>query len=561
MKSLGKDMPTLKWIFRVMGPDRKWIYAVILLRALQGLEGTLNILIVRDALAAVSLGSWSGFLWMALGFLTLMLAAVGVQILADYWTEKGTIRLEKRFRGRLFCELMRRSYIQVSAKHSGEWLTRICSDARILSESLLIFFPQLFGLVVQLVGTLCALFFMLPEAAVLMISGGGFLFLLSVLFRGKLKSLHKCAQAADGTVWSFMQERLSNLMIVRAFTQEENVADQAAQQMDKWVQARLLRNKWATLYGLFIHGVRRGGYAIVVALCGIQLLWGRFGYDTLVAVLLLARQIEAPLINLTNLTPKYFAMLASAERMMEIEAYPLDCMGEPYGQDTIRSYYEQRFSALGIQHASFAYDGDGKQTVLSDFELELHKNQFVAFLGASGCGKSTVLKLLLSLYPLQEGETYLRDTDGNEHTLDATWRGLFAYVPQGNQLLSGTIREAITFVTPDLMEKEQDIWDALRVACADDFVSELPDGLDNGLGERGTGLSEGQMQRIAIERAVFSGRPILLLDESTSALDSETERQLLCNLRTMTDRTVILVTHRLAAAEICDVKIEFLSQQ
>lgn len=560
MKSLGKDMPTLEWIFRVMGADRKWIYVVILLRALQGLEGTLSILVMRDALTAVSLGSWSGFLWMALGFLALTLTGVGVQILADYWAEKGTIRLEKRFRGRLFCELMRRSYIQVSAKHSGEWLTRICSDARILSESLLIFFPQMFGLAAQLSGALCVFFFMLPEAAGLMITGGGFLILLSVLFRGRLKSLHKCAQTDDGASRSFMQERLSSLMIVRTFTQEENVADQAAQQMSKWVQTRLLRNKWATLYGLFIHGVRRGGYFVVVALCGIQLLRGRFGYETLVAVLMLARQIETPLINLTNLTPKYFAMLASAERMMEIEAYPLDCTGEPHGQDTIRNYYVQRFSALGIHHGSFAYDGDAKQTVLSDFELEINKNQFVAFLGASGCGKSTVLKLLLSLYPLQKGEAYLRDTDGNEHMLDATWRGLFAYVPQGNQLLSGTIREAITFGVPDLMEKEQDIWNALRVACADDFVSGLPDGLDNGLGERGTGLSEGQMQRIAVARAVFSGRPILLLDEATSALDSETEHQLLRNLRTMTDRTVILVTHRLASAEICDVKIKFLSR-
>lgn len=560
MRSLEKDMPTLKWIFRVMGSDRKWIYVLILLRALQGLEGILSILVVRDALTAVLLGSWDGFLWMALWFLALTLIGVGVQILADYWAEKGTIRLEKRFRERLFRELMRRSYIQVSAKHSGEWLIRICSDARILSESLLIFISQLFGVVVQLVGALCALFFMLPEATVLMILGSGLLILISVLFRGRLKSLNKCVQAADGAVWSFMQERLSGLMIVRAFTQEKNVTDQAVHQMDKWVQARLLRNKWATVYGLFIHGVRRGGYFIIIALCGIQLLWERIGYDTLVAVLLLARQIETLLINLTILTPKYFAMLASADRMMEIEVYPLDCMGESHEQETIRSYYAQQFSALGIHHGSFAYDGDGKQTVLSDYELEIRKNQFVAFLGASGCGKSTVLKLLLGLYPLQEGEAYLRDTDGNEHTLDAIWRGLFAYVPQGNQLLSGTIREAVTFGVQDLMKKERDIWDALRVARADDFVSELPDGLDNGLGERGTGLSEGQMQRIAIARAIFSGRPILLLDEATSALDSETERQLLCNLRTMTDRTVILVTHRPAAAEICDVKIEFPSQ-
>lgn len=561
MKSSGKDIPTLKWIFRGMGPDRKWIYAVILLRALQGLEGTLSILIVRDMLAVVSQGNWSVFLWMALGLLALMMSGIGVKILADYWAEKGAIRLERRFRGKLFHELMRRSYVKVSERHSGDWLTRICSDSGILSDLLLVFFPQLFGVAVQLAGTLFALFFMLPEAAALMIPGGGVFVLIAVLFRGKLKSLHKRVQAADGATRSFMQERLSSLMIVRAFTQEENVTDQADRQMAGWVQTRLLRNNWATLYGLLIHGTMRAGYFIIIFVCGIQLLWGRIGYETLVAALMLARQIGASLTNLTTLAPRYFAMLASAERMMEVETYPLDCTGEPYGQEDIRDYYTQRFSAMGIHHGGFAYDGDEKQTVLSDFELEIHKNQFIAFLGASGCGKSTVLKLLLSLYPLQEGEVYLRDTDGNEHPLDAAWRGLFAYVPQGNQLLSGTIREAVTFGAPDLMQKEQDIWEALRVACADDFVSGLPDGLDNELGESGTGLSEGQMQRVAIARAVFTGRPILLLDEATSSLDGETERQLLRNLRTMTDRTVILVTHRPAAAEICDVRIEFPSRQ
>ena len=561
MKSVGKDIPALRWIFQVMGPDRKWIYAGILLRALQGVEGTLSILVVRDMLAAVSQGSWGVFFWLSLGLLTLTLTGVGVQILADYWAEKGAIHLERCFRGRLFRELMLRSYVKVSERHSGEWLTSICSDAKVLSELLLIFFPRIFGVAVQLVSTLYVLFFMLPEAAALMIPGGGFFILISVLFRSKLKSLHKRAQAADGAAWSFMQERLSNLMIVRAFTQEKNVTDQANRQMSGWVQARLLRNKWATLYGLLIHGMMRGGYFIVIVLCGIQLLWGQIGYETLVAALMLVRQIGTSLTDLTILAPKYFAMLASAERMMEVETYPLDCMEEPYGQEAIRSYYVHRFSALGIHHGSFAYGGDEKQTVLSNFELEIRKNQFVAFLGASGCGKSTVLKLLLSLYPLQEGEAYLRDTDGNEYALDAMWRGLFAYVPQGNQLLSGTIREAITFGAPNLMQKEQDIWDALRVACAKEFVQDLVDGLDSVLGESGAGLSEGQMQRIAIARAVFSGRPILLLDEATSALDSETERRLLRNLRTMTDRTVILVTHRPAAAEICDVKIEFSLQQ
>ena len=561
MKSLGKDMPTLKWIFRVMGPDKKWILIVTLFQVLQGLEGTLSALALRNVLGTVLQGSWNDFLLALFGLLALALIALGLQTLVSYTQGKGLALLKQRFRAQVFRELMRRSYVCVSAKHSGEWVARLSNDTQIISTAFLQTLPQLFGLAAQIISALWALFFLLPEAAYLVAFGGVILTLLSIAFRAKLQFSYTQTWLADVATRTFMQERLVNLTIVHAFSQEENSAGQANRRMDQWTQASLRSNRWATFYCFVMHGALQGGYFICIALCGLRLLQGEIGYETLVAVLVLVGRAGSPVSSLTDLAPQYFAMLTSAERMMEVETYPLDCMGGSHEQETIRSYYTQRFSALGIRHGSFAYGGDEKQTVLSDFELEIRKNQFVAFLGASGCGKSTVLKLLLSLYSLQEGEVYLRDTDGNEHTLDAVWRGLFAYVPQGNQLLSGTIRDAVTFGAADLMEQEQDIWDALRVACAEDFVSELPDGLDNGLGEGGTGLSEGQMQRIAIARAVFSGRPILLLDEATSALDGETERQLLRNLRTMTDRTVILVTHRLAATEICDVKIEFPSQQ
>ena len=561
MRTLGKDMPILKWIFRIMGSDIKWIFVMTLLRVLQGLEGTLNALALRGVLGTVSQGSWNSFLLALLGLSVLTLIGIGLRTVASYAEAKGIVLLKQRFREHVFRELMRRSYVYISAKHSGEWLARVCSDTRIVSESLIQVLPQLLGLVAQIASALWALFFLLPEVAYLVIPGGVLLVLLSILFRSKLKFYYNQVWLADVATRTFMQERLFNLTIVHAFSQEENAAEQTDRQIDKWTQVWLCCNRWETFYRFIVNGATRVGYFICIALCGLQLLHGKIGYETLVAVLMLVSQAGTPMSRLSSMGPQYFAMLTSAERMMEIEEYPLDCIGELHGQETIHSYYAQRFSALGIHHGTFSYDGDEKQTVISDFELEIHKNQFVAFLGTSGCGKSTVLKLLLNLYPLQEGETYLRDSDGSEQSLDAMWRGLFAYVPQGNQLLSGTIREAVTFGVSNLMEKEQDIWDALQVACAKDFVLELSDGLDSVLGERGAGLSEGQMQRIAIARAVFSERPILLLDEATSALDSETERQLLRNLRTMTDRTVILVTHRLAAAEICDVKIEFPSQQ
>ena len=185
--------------------------------------------------------------------------------------------------------------------------------------------------------------------------------------------------------------------------------------------------------------------------------------------------------------------------------------------------------------------------------MQLQKGEFVAVMGSSGCGKSTLLKLLMGLYAPDGGSIWVQEKDpAGSRRLGMEDSGLFAYVPQGNQLMSGTIRQILAFDDPEKMKQEQQLWNALKIACADRFVSQLPLGLDAPLGEHGSGLSEGQIQRLALARAVFSRRPVLLLDEATSSLDEETERNLLDNLRTMTDRTVLLVTHRPRACGICD---------
>ncbi len=209
--------------------------------------------------------------------------------------------------------------------------------------------------------------------------------------------------------------------------------------------------------------------------------------------------------------------------------------------------------------------------VLNGLCTDIKKGDYVALVGQSGCGKSTFLKLLMCLYPLDSGERYVTltkdqkekmpDPAGDDATmtepLTSRWRRLFAYVPQGDTFMSGTIREIVAFSDKDAMSDDDRIDEAIRAACADDFVYKMENGVDTELGEKGLGLSEGQLQRLSIARAIFSGRPVLLLDECTSALDDDTERRLLDNLRSMTDRTVFIVTHRAAALDICDRIIRF----
>ena len=197
----------------------------------------------------------------------------------------------------------------------------------------------------------------------------------------------------------------------------------------------------------------------------------------------------------------------------------------------------------------------GKKEILKNINLEIQDGEFIVLVGASGCGKSTLLKLLMGVYEPKDGSIDIVTKDREKQPV-GMYRRLFSYVPQGNFLMSGTIREVITFDKEDDRGSSVAMEEAIRLACGE-FVFELPEGPETMLGEKGAGLSEGQMQRIAIARALYADTPILILDEATSALDSETESRLLNHLKQLTDKTVLIVTHRTEAMKLCNRRFHF----
>lgn len=286
-----------------------------------------------------------------------------------------------------------------------------------------------------------------------------------------------------------------------------------------------------------------GAYVLGAIYSVIGIYRGTVSYGTLMALLQLISQIQVPFANITSYIPKYHAMIASSERLLEIEK---SCM------DIEENNGIKDFDSISLEHIDFSYE-KSREIILKDFNFHLEKGECIGFTGPSGCGKSTVLKILLSLYPITSGNKMIC-CNGKSELLTSGYRHLFSYVPQGNQLMSGTIRDVVTFSNGNSEEK---IWEALEIACASDFVRKLPDGLDTQLKEQGSGISEGQMQRLAIARAIYSNRPILLLDEATSALDVKIEKQVLSNLKAMKNMTVIIVTHRLEALSICSREVQF----
>ena len=545
-----KTNDTLRWLWQVPGRKKWYIFALILIQACIGLLGVLFSLLLRSVVDS-AVGHMSDAFWhFVILTICLILVQIGMGALNRWLQELSKSTIENQFKSRLLDNILRKDYGAISATHTGEWVNRLTNDAVVVANSYVEIMPGLVGTIVRLVAAVIMIIVLEPWFAYILIPGGIALVILTYAFRKKLKKLHKSIQESDGNLRILLQERISSLMMIKSFAAEKQTEQAANEKMNQHKGARMKRNAFSNFCNTGFSIAIWAMYLIGIIYCACGILTGRVTYGTLTAVMSLIAQIQTPFANVSGYLPRYYAMSASAERLMEAEKLADDIV--PDDILSIQNFYQTTFEKIGFENASFTYPAEDSQAVLKDFSMEIRKGETVALMGQSGCGKSTVLKLLMCLYPLDQGKRYINDDE-----LTAKYRRMFAYVPQGNILMNGTIREVVTFARPELQKEEGLIQKALQIACADEFV----DDIDLMLGEHGSGLSEGQMQRIAIARAIFSDAPILLLDEATSALDEETERKLLMNLRTLTDKTVIIVTHRKAVLSICDRVMTFGEEQ
>ena len=558
---------TLHWLYNVPGRKKGYILVLMVVQALHGASGVLYSLLLRDIVDAAAGHDITGFLHGMFMIILLVAAQLALRAVIRWLTELGKSAIENIFKARLTNTLLHKDYLAVSTVHSGEWLNRLTNDAKVVADNYVEILPGLMGMVVKLISALAMIIALEPRVAAILIPGGVALAILAWLFRKVLKRLHKNVQEADGHLRVFLQEHIGNLLMIRSFAAETQTKTENEDKMQEHQAARMRKNRFSNLCNIGFGTVMNGMYLLGVGWCGYGILIGTISFGTMTAITQLITQIRMPFANITGYLPKYYALLASAERMLEAENFPDEDFDTEAGLPEVLALYENNLSAIGLRDVSFTYyppaetpgdlSKDSMPIVLEQISLLLRKGEYVAFTGQSGCGKSTILRLLMCIYQPDNGERYYISTGGEKHKLTGAYRRLFAYVPQGNALMNGTIRQIVSFAEPEAAVDEKRVWKALTIACADSFVSELDSGVDTLLGERGAGLSEGQMQRLSIARAVFSGSPILLLDEVTSALDAETERRLLQNLRGMTDKTVVIVTHRPAALEICDRVLEF----
>lgn len=560
MKLRGNRKGALRWLNEGLGKYRIYIGIMAVFQIILGVLNVSFALLLKELIDAAIKVEVPTVKHCFLLLMVVIILQILMAVFVKYLTEESNSSLENIYKRRVFKGLLYKEYVQLQKVHSGEWMNRLTSDTMICASGMVGILPGALGMLARMIGAATALLLLEPQFMWVMISAGTLILLGTYAFRKMMKTLHKKVQETDGRLRSFLQEHLGSVMVVRAFTVEEQIAIEAESRMTEHKTARMTKNSFSILCNTCFSVVMNGIYVLAIGYCIYGILQGRLTYGTFMAILQLIGQIQTPFATITGILPRFYAMTASAERLMEAEKNriaEMTALESGYVlKEEVKSFYHQELEALCLKDVTFSYCEDEEEKILQHFELEIKKQQFVALTGRSGCGKSTLFKLLLDIYPVEKGSIYLRCKDGRCQELNRQWRRLFAYVPQENYLMSGTIREIIAFSDSGRMSETEDIRGALEIACALEFVEALEQGLETAIGERGQGLSEGQMQRIAIARAIFADSPILLLDEATSALDEETERRLLNNLKELTNKTVLIVTHRPEALKICDRRVE-----
>ena len=566
MKNL--DTEVLKWLHGAIG-SKKW--NIRLLTCLKAAESGIALAyawLFRTMIDAASEKDWDVLTNTAVLFLGCLIVQLLIRSINRYLEEDGRAGIENNLKQYMFNSILYKDYATVSGIHSAEWMNRMTTDTRQVADNAVQIIPGFVNMLVRIIGALIMLMVLLPAFAKVVFPVGMILVLFSFLFRKKLKELHSSIREADGRLRVFLQERLKSLLVVRVYSMQNRELAEARRLMDEHRAARMRHNWFSNMSNVGFGFLLSGAYVLSGIYCAYGIYKETITFGTMIAVLQLISQIRDPFANISGYLPRFYAMIAGTERIMTAVNLPEEIVTRRYSDDELREFFENKLERIELRDVSFTYpetaktnyeDLTDRNAVMENFSLTIRKGDCIGITGPSGCGKSTLLKLLMGMYPIDSGRICAVTSDGDESDIDAGWRGLFAYVPQGNLLIQGRLADVVGYVSAGTETETYDpeeLMQALRIACADEFVDELPQKTDTIIGESGAGLSEGQIQRLAIARAIYSGRPFLLLDEATSALDEATEARILNNLKQLTDKTVLIVTHRETALGITNRVIQ-----
>ncbi len=541
----------------------RWIYQYarnywpeMIIYTLLGLSGTVvglgSSLISRDLVDIIT-GHQTGELLrtfaMMIGF---SLGNMVISQFTNYISYRISLRVDAEIKSDIFSKMLVTDWESIANYRTGDLLNRWSSDVSVISNGILSWIPNLIINIFRFISAFAVVAFHDISFAVFAVASVPLSMIVSRFTMRRMVDNNKESAKISSKVSSFNQEAFSNIQTIKAFHAVAYYSDRLTQLQQEYISMRLNFQKMTILNSLLMTVVGMivsyGSYG-----WGVYRVWsGAITYGTMTLFLSLTSTLTGTLNTLISTVPSAVGMTTSAGRLMDILDMPREDFSDSEQIERSRSRIMQDGVSLEMRNICYAYQGG--ETVFENASLLARPHEAVALVGPSGEGKTTMLRIILALLKPQQGAGILTSVNkqGDElvFQLKASARKLIAYVPQGNTMFYGTIAENLRIVKPDAAD--EDIIEALKLACAWEFVEKLPEGINSEIQERGGGFSEGQSQRLAIARALLRKSPILLLDEATSALDVATERRVLKNI--MKDdypRTCIVTTHRPTVLNLC----------
>ena len=529
-----RNKETLKFInSNIKGSKGK----IALLSITQILLGALTVafsFMLRFVIGAIEAKNQDDLILYTIIIGSIALALIILQIFYRIYYEVSYVDIENKLKKNLFNTILHKDYQEIKKTHDEEWIHRLTSDTNVIASSILSILPSLCRMVVQLVLALAAIIYLYPIFGLSLLPFVVLIILITYFMRKRLKKAHHLVQETDGRVKVFFFESLQGLSIVHSFVKEDVFSKKNEENLEAHKKARLKRNVFAIMCSIGFVVVYYAFYILAIIFCGNAIIKGAMTIGLLTAIVALLTQLTGPLGNITSIIPRYYSLLASGERLRVDHEEASNYLSK----EEINNFYNNEFKSININKVSFSYlDKYGNRVdAIKDFSLLINKNEKILIKGHSGGGKTTLFKIILSLLKPESGEVLL-----NNQPLDKKYERLFAYVPQDNLLMEGTIKEVVSLYDSNIDNERLE--KALVLTNSDTFINKLELKEETYLNEKGSGLSLGEMERIAIARAIYSDAPIMLLDECSASLDAETEKKVISNILSLENKTIVLISH------------------
>lgn len=545
-RSLKKEW---KWLLRYVSKYRLQIalYVVIgLLSTAMGLGSSVaskylidsvishnNDTIVRSALLAVGLAVTQ-----------IIVGAVVSRIAAVVGT-----KVSNEIRASVYEHITYSKWEDIRKYHSGDLLNRIEGDVGAVSSSIISYIPSIFTRAAQFFGCLAVVLYYDPTMALFAFMSAPFLFFSSRISAKMMRKYNKESREMNGKILSFYSESIQNLQTIKAFDITKRYVEQMKMNLQLYRKIRLDYDKFSIVMTLAMSVIG----LIVSYTCygwGVYRLWqGAISYGTMTLFLQLSGQLTSSFSSLVSLIPNAISIATASGRIMEITDLPLEENEDNKNAEKMEKSANESGVTIGCNNLTYTYP-DGDKPVVSNISFAAAPGETIAFVGPSGEGKTTILRLILGLVEPDSGEISMETKDGDKISVSESTRRFCSYVPQGNAIFSGTVADNLRIVKPEATDEE--LIEALETADARSFIEELPNGIYTEISEKGVNFSEGQVQRMSIARAILRDAPVIVMDEATSALDAKTEETVLANMmKAYPNRTRIITTHRPSMLKYC----------